>query len=56
LSEPYPVTTTVQVVWLYHPDLLVGITALAEIPLSRFKPHPASSYRHLDCRCHPSSA
>lgn len=36
-AEPYPVTTTVQVVRLYHPDLLIEITAVAEIPLSRFK-------------------
>jgi 2-iminobutanoate/2-iminopropanoate deaminase len=34
--EPYPVTTTVQVVRLYHPDLLVEITAIAEIPRDRF--------------------
>lgn len=34
--EPYPVTTTVQVVRLYHPDLLVEITAIAEIPRVRF--------------------
>ncbi len=39
-SEPFPVTTTVQVVRLYHPDLLVEITATAEIPRDRFK-HPA---------------
>lgn len=36
LSEPYPVTTTVQVVRLYHPDLLIEITATAEIPRNRF--------------------
>ena len=36
-SEPYPVTTTVQVVRLYHPDLLIEITATAEIPRERFK-------------------
>ena len=35
--EPYPVTTTVQVVRLYHPDLLVEITATAEIPRDRFR-------------------
>ncbi|MGB6487956.1 MAG: Rid family hydrolase [Steroidobacteraceae bacterium] len=35
-SEPYPVTTTVQVVRLYHPDLLIEISAIAEIPRSRF--------------------
>ena len=39
-AEPFPVTTTVQVVRLYHPDLLVEITATAEIPHARFK-HPA---------------
>ncbi len=36
-AEPFPVTTTVQVVRLYHPDLLVEITATAEIPGERFK-------------------
>ena len=36
-AEPYPVTTTVQVVRLYHPDLLVEITGVAEIPKDRFK-------------------
>lgn len=35
-AEPYPVTTTVQVVRLYHPDLLIEITTVAEIPRSRF--------------------
>ena len=34
--EPYPVTTTVQVAALYHPDLVVEITAIAEIPRERF--------------------
>lgn len=36
-SQPFPVTTTVQVVRLYDPDLLVEITAMAEIPRGRFK-------------------
>jgi 2-iminobutanoate/2-iminopropanoate deaminase len=36
-AEPYPVTTTVQVMRLYHPDLLVEITATAEIPRDRFR-------------------
>ncbi len=36
-AEPYPVTTTVQVVRLYHPDLLVEITVTAEIPRGRFQ-------------------
>lgn len=34
---PYPVTTTVEVAALYHPDSMVEITAIAEIPLERFK-------------------
>ncbi|MGI9416565.1 MAG: RidA family protein [Geminicoccaceae bacterium] len=41
-AEPYPVTTTVQVVSLYDPDLMVEITAIAEIPIDRFK-DPASA-------------
>jgi 2-iminobutanoate/2-iminopropanoate deaminase len=35
--EPYPVTTTVQVAALYHPDLVIEITAIAEIPRKRFR-------------------
>ena len=37
-SPPYPATTTVEVSRLYDPDLLVEITAQAEIPLDRFHP------------------
>jgi enamine deaminase RidA (YjgF/YER057c/UK114 family) len=36
-AAPFPVTTTVQVVALYHPDLMVEITAIAEIPRARFR-------------------
>ena len=36
-SPPYPVTTTVQVQRLYHPDRMIEITAVAEIPRSRFR-------------------
>ena len=39
-TEPYPVTTTVQVMRLYHPDLLLEITATAEIPRDRFHRAP----------------
>lgn len=35
-AEPFPVTTTVQVGRLYHPDLLIEVTAVAEIPRERF--------------------
>jgi len=35
-KPPYPVTTTVEVTRLYHPDLLVEITGSAEIPLARY--------------------
>lgn len=41
-AEPYPVTTTVEVVRLYDPRLMVEITALAEIPRDRFH-GPAST-------------
>jgi 2-iminobutanoate/2-iminopropanoate deaminase len=40
-AEPFPVTTTVQVGRLYHPDLLIEVTAVAEIPRERFC-HPAT--------------
>jgi 2-iminobutanoate/2-iminopropanoate deaminase len=36
-AEPFPVTTTVQIVRLYHPGLLIEIAATAEIPLDRFR-------------------
>ena len=36
--EPFPATTTVQVVRLFLTDLLVELTATAEIPLERFRP------------------
>ncbi len=36
-KEPFPVTTTVQVVRLYDPELLVEITSSAEVPKERFK-------------------
>jgi 2-iminobutanoate/2-iminopropanoate deaminase len=42
-SAPFPVTTTVQVVRLYHPELLVEITATGEIPRCRFKRPAARS-------------
>lgn len=35
-SPPFPVTTTVEVSRLYHPDLLIEISAVAEIPRDRF--------------------
>lgn len=39
-AAPYPVATTVQVQRLYHPDLMIEVTAVAEIPRSRFlSPH-----------------
>ena len=36
-AEPYPVTTTIQISALYRPELVVEITAIAEIPRARFK-------------------
>ena len=35
-ATPFPVTTTVEVASLYDPDLLIEITATAEIPTDRF--------------------
>ena len=41
-AVPYPVTTTVQIQRLYHPDLMIEITAVAQIPHSRFRvPDPS---------------
>jgi 2-iminobutanoate/2-iminopropanoate deaminase len=36
-AAPYPVTTTVQIQRLYHPDLMIEVTAVAEIQRSRFR-------------------
>ena len=41
-SEPFPITTTVEVSRLYHPALMVEITASAEIPLDRFIEPPGN--------------
>lgn len=35
-AAPFPVTTTIEVRRLYHPDLVIEITAVAEIPRDRF--------------------
>lgn len=35
-APPYPVTTTIEVSRLYDPNLLIEITAIAEIPRDRF--------------------
>ena len=47
-QAPYPVTTTVEVAALYHPDLVVEITAVAEIPQERFKRPPDAKALHGD--------
>ena len=36
-ASPYPVTTTVEVSRLYDRDLMVEITAIAEVPQDRFR-------------------
>ena len=35
-AEPFPITTTVEVSRLYRPELMIEITAVAEIPRKRF--------------------
>jgi len=40
-SAPFPVTTTVQIARLYHPELMIEITAVAEIPRERFRRPPS---------------
>ncbi len=43
-ADPYPVTTTVEVSALYNADLVIEITAVAEIPKDRFTaPAPAQA-------------
>ena len=41
-AEPYPVTTTLEVRRLYDPEVLVEITAVAEVPRDRFRRPDAS--------------
>ncbi len=36
-ADPYPVTTTIEVAALYHADLVIEVTAIAEIPKQRFR-------------------
>ena len=36
--DPFPVTTTVEVSCLYRPDIMVEITAIAEVPRDRYRP------------------
>ena len=40
-SAPFPATTTIQVGRLYNPDLMIEITAIAEIPRERFRRPPS---------------
>ena len=39
-TPPFPVTTTVEVSRLYDADLMVEITAIAEVPKARFRNPP----------------
>jgi len=45
-AEPYPITTTVETAALYRPELLIEITATAEIPLDRFARPAAARSLH----------
>ncbi len=36
-KPPYPISTSVEVASLYHPELMVEISAIAEIPRDRFR-------------------
>ncbi len=45
-ADPYPVTTTVEVTALYNPDLVIEITAVAEIPKDRYTAPAASQTMH----------
>ncbi len=39
-STPFPITATIEVARLYHRDVLIEITAVAEVPRARFhRPH-----------------
>lgn len=45
-EAPYPVTTTLEVSSLYDPRLMVEITGIAEIPLTRFAMPETAKEKH----------
>ncbi len=45
-AAPYPVTTTVEVAGLYNPEIVIEITAVAEIPLERYIRPPQAQAMH----------
>jgi 2-iminobutanoate/2-iminopropanoate deaminase len=47
-AAPFPVTTTVEVRRLYRPDLMIEITAVAEIPRERFRRPAPMAARDAD--------
>ena len=46
-ADPSPVTTTLEVAKLYKADLVIEITAIADIPKERFKAPPEAQVMHL---------
>lgn len=47
-AAPFPTTTTVEVAALYHPDLVIEITAIAEIPRDRYQRPAGAQAMHGD--------
>ena len=47
-AAPFPTTTTVEVAALYHPDLVIEITASAEVPRERYQRPAAAQPMHAD--------
>ncbi len=45
-AAPYPITTTVEVAALYNPEIIIEITAIAEIPLERYMRPPQAQAMH----------
>ena len=45
-TAPFPVTTTLEIASLYDPALVIEITAIAEIPVERFKKPAAALPMH----------
>jgi len=45
-QAPYPVTTTVEVAALYRPELVIEITAVAEVPRDRYRPPKQAQSLH----------
>lgn len=50
-SDPYPISTLIQMTALIHPDLLLEITAVAMVPEARYREPEAVDVDTFDVSC-----